>query len=366
MNLQELRERFVKMVGNNNLVGRRTSGGVTTVDYSVDNGADFYINEGVRVLDEILPWPGSYRREELDLDSGEYSISVPRLRSIEKAIAVLDSDSDSTYELRLRTLKELYTAYKEPFENVDAGCPVFIARGAVEQITTALLGAELVENGDFSDGTTGWTVGTDWSLSGSSMVVAAGADTVERLLMRELSERIVGSTAKVVINVTFTATPVSETNRLWFDIGSTNLGVIQLGSITSSGEHEIDVFIDEIDFVAVRAGVDFEGSVSEISIKNRVLDSQPPVLVLPPADANYTVYLYGNFWSETLEENTDTNYWAANYPGLVLLAAAVWHEVTLRNMSGANDWRKELDRRLLLLDNDAAQEDTERERYLVP
>jgi hypothetical protein len=45
------------------------------------------------------------------------------------------------------------------------------------------------------------------------------------------------------------------------------------------------------------------------------------IIVIPPADTDYTVMAGGNFLPVTLSGDTDTNFWSDEYPGLLVMAA---------------------------------------------
>jgi len=64
------------------------------------------------------------------------------------------------------------------------------------------LGSELVTNGDFSAGTTGWTLGTEWSLTGSSVTTAAllgDGDTARPIT--QAASLTVGKTYKITLTL---------------------------------------------------------------------------------------------------------------------------------------------------------------------
>ena len=63
--------------------------------------------------------------------------------------------------------------------------------------STVFTGSELVTNGDFSSGSTGWTLGTGWSVSGGAATFSAGADNSD--LTRPVSAPVTGRTYLVSI-----------------------------------------------------------------------------------------------------------------------------------------------------------------------
>lgn len=72
--LQGLRTLLVKRTGLTHLVGTTTSGGDTVPDYSVDNGADSFINEAVRWWDDHCYIS---RMEQVSLAADAYEVTLP-------------------------------------------------------------------------------------------------------------------------------------------------------------------------------------------------------------------------------------------------------------------------------------------------
>lgn len=81
------------------------------------------------------------------------------------------------------------------------------------------------------------------------------------------------------------------------------------------------------------------------------------ILILPPPDAAVTVRAYGRFFSPSLVENTDENYWSIEYPQVLLLAALREIEGINRNTEGYSDYTILINERLFGIDKDLAGTD---------
>lgn len=69
-------------------------------------------------------------------------------------------------------------------------------------------------------------------------------------------------------------------------------------------------------------------------------DSYLSVLFAPKADQKYTVTIEGQFYSKTLSNDNDVNFWSANYPEVLINATMYALEAFYRNTAGMNDWER--------------------------
>lgn len=76
MNLLQIRKKVIQLSGRYDLVE-------DTVDWS-DNGADFFINEGVKYLDRLITTQKSYANAFAILDVGQYLVTFPYCRAIKE------------------------------------------------------------------------------------------------------------------------------------------------------------------------------------------------------------------------------------------------------------------------------------------
>lgn len=66
------------------------------------------------------------------------------------------------------------------------------------------------------------------------------------------------------------------------------------------------------------------------------------------------VIIYGAIKQPYLEEDEDTNFWSERYPMLLATAAAMYHEMTLRNTEGVRDWNSGVEHMLQDIDRSSA------------
>ncbi len=76
------------------------------------------------------------------------------------------------------------------------------------------------------------------------------------------------------------------------------------------------------------------------------------LIIFPPADGTYTITTSGDFLPRPLLSDTDTNYWATNYPHVLEMAALRSIEVFNRNTAGVRDWTTAIRAETVLFDFD--------------
>ncbi|MCK4818948.1 hypothetical protein KA005_24455, partial [bacterium] len=126
MNLLAIRKQFVKLSGRYDLV-------VDAVDYA-DNGADFYINDGMNMLDKLVDLPESKAKLYFDLSSGEYSVTFQNSCRVIEEVWV--NDSESRYQLIKVSLNELKSFYPEPASVTSTGKPSAFAIAELRALKT--------------------------------------------------------------------------------------------------------------------------------------------------------------------------------------------------------------------------------------
>lgn len=107
---KEIREQFVKLSGRYELV-------VDAVDYA-DNGANFYIHAGQRMLDKLAGFPKDLGRHFETVPVGTYYITFTGCRSIHEVWA---ANSTDRWQLTALTNQEFDTNYAKPFGSVTTG-----------------------------------------------------------------------------------------------------------------------------------------------------------------------------------------------------------------------------------------------------
>lgn len=81
------------------------------------------------------------------------------------------------------------------------------------------------------------------------------------------------------------------------------------------------------------------------------------ILLMPPADATYTIKVFGLFFSKDLSDDDDASYWTEMYPDLLIFAAAMKMEQFYRNTEGSRDWQTALHDGVQLIDFDQVDEE---------
>jgi hypothetical protein len=168
------------------------------------------------------------------------------------------------------------------------------AEGLIEDIS--ILSGELVTNGDFSNGTTDWTLGTGWSISGGKgsfdeAIGGAGNLTQANML-------IVGKTYKLTFNTL-------ETNggNLAYAFGNNS---VFINNIQADTTHVVYGVADDV-FLKIRGAGDFVGSIDNISVKEVIDATNIPridyttgeaVVLLEPQSTNLITHSEGFTTSE--------------------------------------------------------------------
>ena len=179
--------------------------------------------------------------------------------------------------------------------------------GLVEDV--ALLGSELVTNGDFPSGTTAWTFGAGWSL---------GTNKAERLVAASSTDIV---QASVFPNLT-------STFKISFDVvrsaGSIRLraGTYSLPYVSATDTYIYYVTPVSNDQLKFQADSSFVGSITNISVKEATIDNLPRVdytdgtssLLVEPQRTN--LYTDSNNTSTWTNSNfTTTNNYAISPDG---------------------------------------------------
>lgn len=114
MSLVEVREQFVKRSGRYDLV--------TSTSTWADNGADFFINAGQDLLDEMFTLKKSYARVIVNATAGEYYATFERCRAIKDIWASTD---EARWQLEKMSLADFRVAYPKPVTDIDSGAPSY-------------------------------------------------------------------------------------------------------------------------------------------------------------------------------------------------------------------------------------------------
>jgi len=80
------------------------------------------------------------------------------------------------------------------------------------------------------------------------------------------------------------------------------------------------------------------------------------LIIAPVVDESYVIEVIGNFYQNSLSDDTQENYWTLETPELLLKAALYQLEVFYRNSEGAKDWLNALQFEIAELDKDMIEE----------
>ena len=145
MNLLEIRTKFVSLSGRYDLVE-------DTVGY-VDKGANFYINEGQKLLDKLTKLPATFANVYYPLGIDEYAVEFQNSCRVIQRVFV--NSTSARFELTKVTLDELKKAYPGPITEIDSGGPLVYAIANLRAIETTVrdsLGTFLNLTHDEDDG----------------------------------------------------------------------------------------------------------------------------------------------------------------------------------------------------------------------
>lgn len=99
---------------------------------------------------------------------------------------------------------------------------------------------------------------------------------------------------------------------------------------------------------------DYDSLLSGIDTGNK---GYTAILIAPPADGEYLIDTFGLFYSDSLNDDTDDNYWTVIHPELVIMSSLAMIEKFSRNKEGANDWIEAIREELFGIDKDMADEE---------
>lgn len=97
------------------------------LDGSTNLGVNSYINAGQRFLDRLQATPGSRKRFYADLLTGEYKVTLDKMRSIESVWAT--GTNGKRVELIKEDLDTLRIEYEKDWDSEDTGSPAYYASG---------------------------------------------------------------------------------------------------------------------------------------------------------------------------------------------------------------------------------------------
>lgn len=122
MNLLQIRKKLVELSGLVDLVEDYYG-----EDYS-DNGADFFIQEGQKWLDQKLETPKSGGTFTVDVKAGQYNISASDIRGVKRLKVITDSGISYLDKISISEMTRKFTS-DNGFSGVERGEPTHYAIG---------------------------------------------------------------------------------------------------------------------------------------------------------------------------------------------------------------------------------------------
>lgn len=146
MTLTEICRDLVRRSGRTDLVGRKTVDSHLEPDYTVDNGAVGFVNEGVRFVCDRAPWLSPRTVYTRSLQAGQFQFVCPNLKSADQVIL-----TDATTKQRVApsvSQIDVCDEYMTRFSLVDRGPPKWWMQSP-EVVISPL--CECLVDSDFSD-----------------------------------------------------------------------------------------------------------------------------------------------------------------------------------------------------------------------
>lgn len=117
MTLQQIREKFINESGRFDLVSDTTPGSFA------DNGANFFVQAGLRLLDMMQETPKSLQTYRKDISIGDYGLEFKHCRTIE-AVEMMNA-TDDRFSLELKSLSWMRDEYGDVPSDVTQGAPAY-------------------------------------------------------------------------------------------------------------------------------------------------------------------------------------------------------------------------------------------------
>lgn len=138
MDYRDLRKKFVELSGRYDLIKANET----------DNGADFFINAGQKILDRMQDSGKAKARYTVSLAAGTILVYTAGLRAIK---GVWVSSSDGMTALKPCTLEEMREYYAGKFSEVTQGAPAYYAPAVLRPYPDTTVAADVTGLYDIED-----------------------------------------------------------------------------------------------------------------------------------------------------------------------------------------------------------------------
>lgn len=347
MDLSTLRQKFVEENGRADLVVDMTS--------FVDNGADYYIQSGQRLLDTLFDTQQSFAWYKRDIEIGDFFIKLQNVQAIKE---VWMANDEGRIQLEFKPLGYIM----ENYNNV-----------AIQAVGDMTFSGVPLDSETFVIDTTTFTFKTSAS---SDTEITIGSD----------AEETIDNAVTVINNKMSNVTAVKN--------GTTRL---RIRAVTAGSAGNSIVFTESCSNVTINGGGTLGGTV--VGVDGSSEDTGTPayytrsvaglspeqlsltksdftdqftygldgiilgsyyqytnIIWMPPSDSAYTIEVLAKFFQKTLSSDSDENFWSVLYPEILLLAANYALEETYRNTEGMRDRMAAIMKRMDGIDKDIVEE----------
>lgn len=349
MNRLQLTQQVIKLSGRYDLVMHDPTNGH---DFG-DDGINFYLNGGQRLLDLLQDTPKTKAWHYASLQSGNYMLYLQQFRSIDE---VWVADNAGRYPVEEKTLKWIRANYSEPvtFANcvntVNLTTPTSFAinaqpGGEAKQIaiiitdTTASIVAGTIT-----------ITGTDLNggVISEAISIAGGAGTY-------ITDRMFATVATVIsASITVLGGSGDET------ITCIYVDEDQLGRPLYYARIPIGIAPGQKGTTAtsfLSAGMVDWGQLYQSGGVFTGDEAYEAIILVPGANATFTIEVLARFYSGTLTSDSDTTPWSVNHSYESTLAALACLEASYRNTQGYQDYVNVIQQRLSRIDRDLADDE---------
>jgi hypothetical protein len=127
VDLLGIRTQFVRQSGRRDLIKTVTEEEVT--NEFADNGADYYINAGQRMLDRLCTGREHRKRHIAQVDAGDFKVVCKQLRAVEE---VWCANSTARWRLQMQPLSALREYYVKDWTEEERGSPIYCALADIQ------------------------------------------------------------------------------------------------------------------------------------------------------------------------------------------------------------------------------------------
>ena len=342
MNLLQIRTDFVGKTGRHDLV-------VDLTDYT-DNGANFFIQAGQRLLDSILPYRKDIGRFVTTVNSNQSSVFLKYVRAYDSVY--LTASGISREPLDRKSYSWLIEQYGDDYGEKAGGLISFTAVPGED--ATLIIGSET------------YTFKASPTLATHVQIGSTILETIENLVSKLNTQSSIVTASKysatqVLVQYYLVGTAGNSVSWAVSDAGMT-LDDTTLGAAIAGRANQITSG-RPIYWAPVISTPHPELTLSGLA----TLDShdllfglerfsKDGILFMPPADQSYVLTIFGYFFSK-MEADADISYHSENYPELLVMASALVLEAFYRNTQGVQDWLSSINLFLKGIDHDLVREE---------